>query len=229
MISASGAEGISLKNTRYVHIMEPYWHPVRIQQVIGRARRICSHQGLPENRRNVKVFMYLMKFTKEQLENEASIEIKLKDVSRFDNQKPLSSDQTLYEIMNIKDTVNKQLLNAVKSASIDCEIHPRADNENYVCYNFGEPNAKEYAYVPDVTNEQSESEIKMNRQTITWKAQEITVTTNGKKMKYVLRKDTKEVYDYDSYMRVMNNGGVGYPNKIGKLVKNQGKFEIKFV
>ena len=32
-----GAEGISLRNTRCVHIMEPYWHPVRIQQVIGRA------------------------------------------------------------------------------------------------------------------------------------------------------------------------------------------------
>ena len=47
MITASGAEGISLRNVRYVHITEPYWHPVRMQQVIGRARRICSHQDLP--------------------------------------------------------------------------------------------------------------------------------------------------------------------------------------
>ena len=47
MITASGAEGISLKNVRYVHITEPYWHPVRITQVIGRARRICSHNDLP--------------------------------------------------------------------------------------------------------------------------------------------------------------------------------------
>ena len=37
MITSSGAEGISLKNVRYVHITEPYWHPVRNQQVIGRA------------------------------------------------------------------------------------------------------------------------------------------------------------------------------------------------
>ena len=48
MITASGAEGISLKNVRFVHITEPYWHPVRLQQVIGRARRLCSHQELPE-------------------------------------------------------------------------------------------------------------------------------------------------------------------------------------
>ena len=52
MITASGAEGISLKNVRYVHIMEPYWHPVRANQVIGRARRICSHSELPKEEAN---------------------------------------------------------------------------------------------------------------------------------------------------------------------------------
>ena len=48
MITSSGAEGITLRNTRHVHIVEPYWHPVRSEQVIGRARRICSHQALAE-------------------------------------------------------------------------------------------------------------------------------------------------------------------------------------
>ena len=67
MITASGAEGISLKNVRFVHIMEPYWHPTRIKQVIGRARRICSHQDLPEEHRTVDVFLYLMTFTEKQL------------------------------------------------------------------------------------------------------------------------------------------------------------------
>ena len=37
MISPAGAEGISLNNIRQVHIMEPYWHEVRITQMIGRA------------------------------------------------------------------------------------------------------------------------------------------------------------------------------------------------
>ena len=60
MITASGAEGISLMSTKYVHIVEPYWHPVRTQQVIGRARRICSHEDLPEELRTVNVFFYLM-------------------------------------------------------------------------------------------------------------------------------------------------------------------------
>ena len=34
MITSSGSEGITLRNTRYVHLVEPYWHPVRTDQVI---------------------------------------------------------------------------------------------------------------------------------------------------------------------------------------------------
>ena len=67
MISASGAEGINLRNVRYVHIAEPYWHPVRIEQVVGRARRICSHQDLPAELRTVNVFLYLMVYSAAQL------------------------------------------------------------------------------------------------------------------------------------------------------------------
>ena len=48
MITAAGAEGINLKNTRYVHMMEPYWNFVRLEQVMGRARRIKSHIYLPK-------------------------------------------------------------------------------------------------------------------------------------------------------------------------------------
>ena len=120
MITASGAEGISLKNTRYVHIMEPYWHPVRIEQVIGRARRICSHQELPEPLRTVDVFLYLMKFTASQLDSEATIELRLKDTSKRDGVTPLTSDQALWEIATLKEEVTEKLLDAVKEASIDC-------------------------------------------------------------------------------------------------------------
>jgi hypothetical protein len=67
MISASGAEGINLRNVRYVHILEPYWHPVRTEQVVGRARRICSHQDLPAELRTVNVFLYLMVYSPAQL------------------------------------------------------------------------------------------------------------------------------------------------------------------
>ena len=62
----SGAEGISLRFVRQVHIMEPYWNNVRIEQVIGRARRIKSHVLLPEDQRSVKVFQYIITLTDSQ-------------------------------------------------------------------------------------------------------------------------------------------------------------------
>ena len=67
MTTQSGAEGISLKFVRQVHIMEPYWNNVRIEQVIGRARRIKSHIELPNKDRNVKIFNYVVKYTEDQL------------------------------------------------------------------------------------------------------------------------------------------------------------------
>jgi SNF2 family DNA or RNA helicase len=60
MISPAGAEGINLRNVRQVHIMEPYWNEVRIEQVIGRAIRQCIHKDLPMEERNVDVFRYKM-------------------------------------------------------------------------------------------------------------------------------------------------------------------------
>lgn len=63
LATSSGAEGISLKNVRQVHIVEPYWNDVRKNQVIGRARRVKSHINLEKEDRNVKVFTYVCKFS----------------------------------------------------------------------------------------------------------------------------------------------------------------------
>ncbi len=68
LTTQSGSEGISLHNVRQVHVMEPYWNNVRIDQVVGRARRIKSHIYLPERHRNVTIFKYIIQFTDEQLE-----------------------------------------------------------------------------------------------------------------------------------------------------------------
>ena len=96
MITSSGAEGISLKNVRYVHIVEPYWHPVRIEQVIGSARRICSHEDLPEELRTVKVFLYLMVLSEKMLKSDETRELRLKDRSRKDGITPVTTDESLY-------------------------------------------------------------------------------------------------------------------------------------
>jgi superfamily II DNA or RNA helicase len=45
LLSGSGAEGIDLKNTGSIHILEPHWNKNKIEQVIGRGVRYKSHKG----------------------------------------------------------------------------------------------------------------------------------------------------------------------------------------
>lgn len=52
------SEGLTFKNIRQIHILEPYWNLSRIDQVIGRGVRFKSHQELPAEQRNVEIFLH---------------------------------------------------------------------------------------------------------------------------------------------------------------------------
>jgi hypothetical protein len=219
MITSAGSEGINLRNTRYVHIMEPYWHPVRVEQVIGRARRICSHQGLPENLRTVIVFIYIMNFTKKQLDSEMAIELKLKDLSKSTPYRPQTSDQKLFEISTIKEQLTSQLLKAVKETSVDCATHSKSSNaEGLVCLSFGQSNVNEFAYNPNYTQDENDTVAALNEYKIDWEAKKFTFKETGKQ--YALRMDTHQVYDYESVIRAKEMPGVK-PILIGKLIRNE--------
>ena len=64
LATSAGAEGLDLKNIRQIHIMEPYWNQVRIEQVIGRGVRRNSHIDLPPEERTVEIFRYFSVFSK---------------------------------------------------------------------------------------------------------------------------------------------------------------------
>jgi hypothetical protein len=253
MITASGSEGINLRNTRYVHIMEPYWHPVRVEQVVGRARRICSHQGLPKALQTVEVFLYLMTFTPEQIASDASIELKrqdrskrlymvnpatkLADASSGEEKEegkeqegkrereelqyvPFTSDEALFEISTIKEEVSSNLTKAIKEASIDCAVHSRAGSgESLVCLNFGNPSKDKFSYTPSINADETDKISAINKRTVDWEAIEIEL--NGKK--YILRKGTEEVYDFDSVQIALENGR-SQPILMGYLTEEDGEY-----
>ena len=227
MITASGAEGISLKNTRYVHIIEPYWHPVRTEQVIGRARRICSHQELPPELRTVNVFLYLMTFTEEQLSGDGAVELKLYDGSKFDDTIPVTSDEALYEISSIKEKISTQILDAIKEASMDCAIYNKPASKNAVkCFSFGKTMPTSFSYKPSIGNEELDVVSKINKRTITWKATEIKIPIDGIKKSFARNSQTNEVYDLQSYKDAVEFGSE--PILVGRLIKKpDGK--MKFI
>ena len=202
MITSSGSEGINLRNTRYVHIMEPYWHPVRLEQVIGRARRICSHKDLPKNLQTVEVFVYLMIFSPEQLKSDASIELKRKDLSKSIPHVPITSDQFLYEISELKGNLTNQLTDIIKQSAFDCYIY-----SNGKCVNFGEPTNTKFSYVPNYSEQQSDITVKSNIQKIEWVGKSITI--NGTEYIYKRVSPKKlNIYDKNSYLDAVQHPGV---------------------
>ena len=118
MISPAGTEGINLHNCRQVHILEPYWNEVRIEQVIGRAIRQCHHKDLPLEERTVDVFRYKMvrKSGKE------------------------TSDEMMEKISRKKNNLLISFIEAIKEVSVDCELF-KAHNmmgSKYNCFKFNE-------------------------------------------------------------------------------------------
>lgn len=129
MITQSGAEGISLSNVRQVHIMEPYWNYVRLDQVKGRAIRICSHMDLDPAERTVNVYTYIAKFSAKQLAERSVNETLL----NIDGGK--TTDQSIYDLLKAKKKLADSLLDVMKKSAVDCELNA-TENGIFSCYRF---------------------------------------------------------------------------------------------
>jgi superfamily II DNA or RNA helicase len=196
MITQSGAEGISLKNVRRVLITEYFWNSVRIDQVIGRAVRTCSHKSLPVEDQSVQVFTYLMNFTKKQLTENLTLRSKDKEVS---------TDKHIYNIAKSKEGLVNSFLKMLKAASLDCVIQADVNNplsNGYKCYSWPiNVNDDELSYTNNISLDKKILQFK-NKQHIR-KDRGRVVLKNGKK--YVILKD--KLYDYYSYV----NAGILIP------------------
>lgn len=108
--SPSIREGVSLTAVRQVHVIEPYWNQSRLDQVIGRASRFCSHKDLEEEQRNVKVYIYVAvppNYGKEDV--------------------PETVDQYIQHLSVEKDKIIKSFETAIKEVAIDCELNKNAN------------------------------------------------------------------------------------------------------
>ncbi len=189
MISPAGAEGINLNNVRQVHIMEPYWNEVRIEQVIGRALRFCQHKDLPQEERKVDVFRYKMvrKNGKE------------------------TTDEKMESISRKKNNLLLSFIEAVKEAAVDCELF-KAHNmmgSKYKCFQFNEDslfekpvgpafqNKLEYDQkIDNGSNAKDSSRIKIKVRKIK-AVQKVDDTSYSKEGNYWFYEDSGVVYDYD--------------------------------
>jgi hypothetical protein len=59
LVGPAGAEGISLKGSQLIQLLDPYWNEARTRQARARGIRFDSHTGLPEDLRGVTVQKYV--------------------------------------------------------------------------------------------------------------------------------------------------------------------------
>jgi hypothetical protein len=140
-----------------------------------------------------------MRFTARQMasDNDESLNIRMQDKSKTDGTTPMSTDQSLYEISNIKERVTRQILTAVKESSFDCMIHANAGaKERLNCYSFGVGVGEEsLAYQPNIATEEDDKTKKLNKQTKTVALRKLVV--NGKE--YAEDPETHIIYDLELY------------------------------
>ena len=62
------SEGVDFRYVRQIHILDPWFNMSRLDQVIGRGMRTCSHSLLPFEEQNCTVYMHVCRYKDESRE-----------------------------------------------------------------------------------------------------------------------------------------------------------------
>ena len=81
--------------------MEPYWNMSRLEQVMGRAVRFCSHKDMPSEKREVSIYMY---------------------ISVDPQNKKLTVDRHILNMAFSKDKLIKQFIDIIKDSAVDSNL-----------------------------------------------------------------------------------------------------------
>ena len=111
LVSGAGSEGLDLKGTKMVQLMEPHWNNARERQVKGRAIRFESHVKLPKEEQGVNVKNYYSVMPERG---------KLKRLILGKNE---SSDQYLRNLADKKDELSEDFLKPMQKTAYQVLTH----------------------------------------------------------------------------------------------------------
>jgi hypothetical protein len=111
-------EGVSFKNVRQVHITDPWWNESRIEQILARASRYCSHSNLPRDEQYVDIYRHYSVFPGEGEDDDA-----VNQIGNWKNLAVDSIDQKMLQSSIKKYAINNDFEKIIKSCSIDCNIN----------------------------------------------------------------------------------------------------------
>jgi SNF2 family DNA or RNA helicase len=102
LISGAGAEGLDLKGTKLLQIMEPHWNEGLLNQVKGRVARYKSHANLPPEERKVEIQRFHSKMPKSRIQRWLGLE------------EDMSTDEYMHQMAKKKQELNEQFLAAIQ-------------------------------------------------------------------------------------------------------------------
>jgi superfamily II DNA or RNA helicase len=109
------SEGVDFSRIRQIHIVNPWDNFSRIDQTIGRGIRNCSHKDLPEEDRNVTVFLYSSHIEDNSIE---------------------TTDEKIHRRAERKDIQMKEVEFILRNSAIDCISNYNANK--YTIEDFGD-------------------------------------------------------------------------------------------
>lgn len=238
MTTRTGAEGLDLKHVRSIHITEPYWQPVLLDQVIGRGVRNNSHIRLPLSERNVEVFIYMATIPGHMLPKISQADVRV-DFAKYNDGlgmkgRVVSSDEALYITSEHKRVITNQLLHLMKESAFDCSLNyavnsKQHNNPQIVCLDSETRDRDDYLFTPSI--EDTQDIIAINQEVPI--VEEYTKLDMGKFDKdgkliiyyisNIARPDgTYFIYDETVMTKVRN------PMPIGIVILSEGKKTYKF-
>ena len=118
-------EGVSFRNVKQVHITEPWWNESRIEQIMARASRFCSHSALAHEEQYVDIYRHYSVFSNDG-EQDAEALAMMTEIGKPNGWKDYESlgiDQKMISSSIKKYSINTDLNNILKSSAIDSNIN----------------------------------------------------------------------------------------------------------
>ena len=104
LASPLGGEGLDLHNIREIHLLEPWFHMNKVEQVIGRGIRNYSHYSLAPEKRNTTIYLHASVLTGSEKDRE-------------------SVDLSIYRLAEKKMFQMATLEGVLKTNAIDCQLN----------------------------------------------------------------------------------------------------------
>lgn len=231
MITVSGAEGLDLKEIRYIHILEPHWQNALLDQIIGRGVRNGSHLTLPEKQRTVEAFIYMATLTPALVRKISYVDVR-NDVYKYPNpafpdkaNKVVSSDEHLFLTAERKRYIINEFQRLMKESAFDCALNYREnklnpDYKGITCMDYSTKNRDDYLATPMLEDEgleiAPERVVSVKYETFEYKNKKFYFETVPNAM--------GKMYIYDENLV----GRVRIPKPVGEVIVRNGKRQFAF-